>query len=392
VFAWLHEKGSEERPSPASILAVGDPVFQAPPPSASPAPPEHGILIAAVVPGSNAASSGIKAGDVLLRYSKSKLDAPADLDAAIGKDTAPPGGTSRGAASIPVRVWREGKTLDLVVRPGPLGVEISHKPVAQALLAQRELDALTRGARKQAFTPLPGTRTEVQAIARVFPKADVLLGSEASEQNLERLATNGRLREFRFLHFATHGVLDDQSAMHSALILSQDQLPDPLEQVLAGKPAYNGRLTAEQMLRSWHLNADLVTLSACQTGLGKYSGGEGYLGFSQALFLAGARSLALSLWKVDDTATALLMSRFYENLLGARAGLTASLPKAQALAEAKSWLRGLQAEEVQRLAAALPGEARGVVRTRKPSQTPAPTKPFAHPYYWSGFILIGDPR
>jgi CHAT domain-containing protein len=270
--------------------------------------------------------------------------------------------------------------------------EPAQKPVAQTLLAQRELDALTRGARRQAFTPLPGTRTEVQAIARVFPKADLLLGSQASEQSLDQLARSGRLREFRFLHFATHGVLDDQSAMCSALILSQDQLPDPLEQVLAGQPAYDGRLTAEQMLRSWQLDADLVTLSACQTALGKYSGGEGYLGFSQALFLAGARSLALSLWKVDDTATALLMTRFYENLLGARAGLTKPLPKAEALAEAKSWLRGLAAEEAQRLAAVLSGEARGIVRTRKPSQTPAGTKPFAHPYYWSGFIVIGDPR
>src|SRR5262249_34992145 len=126
-------------------------------------------------------------------------------------------------------------------------------------------DALTRGPNRQAFTPLPGTRTEVQAIARIFPKADVLLGSQASEQSLDQLAQSGRLREFRFLHFATHGVLDDQSAMQSALILSQDRLPDPLEQVLAGKPAYHGRLTAEQMLRSWQLDADLVTLSACQT-------------------------------------------------------------------------------------------------------------------------------
>ena len=57
-------------------------------------------------------------------------------------------------------------------------------------------------------------------------------------------------------------------------------------------------------------------LSACDTGLGKFSGGEGYLGFSQALFLAGGRSLLLSLWQVDDAATALLMTRFYENLLG----------------------------------------------------------------------------
>src|SRR5262249_12693003 len=201
IFAWLHEKGSEAeragpRSRPISILAVGDPVFEPAQTPASPPPPDHGVLIAAVVPGSNAAGSGIKAGDVLLSYSNTKLDASADLDAAIGKDAAAqPGGMPRGAASIPVRVWREGKTLDLVVHLGPLGVEISQKPVAQALLAQRELDALTRGSRREAFTPLPGTRTEVQAIARAFPKADLLLGSEASEQNLDRLATTGRLRE-----------------------------------------------------------------------------------------------------------------------------------------------------------------------------------------------------
>ena len=80
----------------------------------------------------------------------------------------------------------------------------------------------------------------------------------------------------------------------------------------------------------------MVTLSACQTGLGPYRGGEGYLGFAQALFLAGGRSLVLSLWKVDDTATALLMRRFYEGLLGRRAGLDRPLPKAEALREAKS--------------------------------------------------------
>ncbi len=399
MFAWLYEKRSEaERAGrdrrPARLLAVGDPVFEsAQPPVSLPPPPEHGVLIVAVLPGSNAAGSGIQAGDVFLRYSRTKLNTPADLDAAIAAGAAAqPSGAPRGAVSIPVRVWREGKTLDLAVRPGRLGVEISPEPVAQALRAHREREALMRGPRREAFSPLPGTRTEVQAIARTFPKADLLLGSEASEQNLDRLATTGRLREFRFLHLATHGVLDNESALRSALILAQDQLPDPLEQVLAGKEAYDGRLTVEQMLRSWRLDADLVTLSACQTGLGEYSGGVGYVGFSQALFLAGARSLVLSLWRVDDTATALLMTRFYENLLGTRAGLAKPMPKAQALAEAKSWLRGLNAEEVQRLVAGLPDAARGAVRTRKPAQTPTPAKPFTHPYYWSGFILIGDPR
>ena len=68
------------------------------------------------------------------------------------------------------------------------------------------------------------------------------------------------------------------------------------------------------------LKATLVVLSACETGLGQDTGGDGLMGFSQALLLKGARSLLLSLWPVDDTATALLMVRFYENWLGSRRG------------------------------------------------------------------------
>ncbi len=133
-----------------------------------------------------------------------------------------------------------------------------------------------------------------------------------------------------------------------------------------------------------------MTLSACQTGLGQYQRGEGYLGFAQGLFLAGARSLVLSQWSVDDDATVLLMTRFYQNLLGRRAeGVSPPvkpMPKAQALQEAKDWLRNLNAEEVKERVAQLPrGE-----RTR-PAVPKAP-KPFAHPYYWASFILIGDPN
>jgi CHAT domain-containing protein len=245
------------------------------------------------------------------------------------------------------------------------------------------------GAADDVLKPLPGTRREVEAIARLFPQADTLLGKAASERGLEALARDGRLRGYAVLHFATHGLLDPQRPMQSALALARDDLPDPLERVLAGQPAYTGRLTAGQVMAQWQLDAELVTLSACQTGLGKYSGGEGYLGFSQAFFLAGARSLLLSLWPVDDTATALLMTRFYENLLGKRDGLKA-LSKVEALREAQAWLRRLTAEQVDQQVARLPKAERGDVRTR-PQAIPPEAHPYARPYYWSAFILIGDP-
>jgi CHAT domain-containing protein len=102
--------------------------------------------------------------------------------------------------------------------------------------------------------------------------------------------------------------------------------------------------------------------------------------------MSGARSACLSLWKVDDTATALLMQRFYQNLLGSRAGLAQPLPKAEALAEAKAWLRTQSAADDP----ATRSEPRPSRKAPSPSR-PAVTR-FDHPYYWAGFILIGDPN
>jgi CHAT domain-containing protein len=198
--------------------------------------------------------------------------------------------------------------------------------------------AATRGL---APKPLPGTRREVEALAPLLPreKVQLLLGSEASEQRLDQLAAAGQLKDYRLLHFATHGALDSATPAHSAL-LATDRLPDAERQVREGKKVYTGRLTVGTVL-GWQLDADLVALSACETGLGREAGGEGLLGFVQALVQAGARSVLVSLWAVDDTATALLMTRFYENLLGKRPGLEAPLGKVEALREAKGWLRNL---------------------------------------------------
>jgi CHAT domain-containing protein len=189
-------------------------------------------------------------------------------------------------------------------------------------------------------------------------------------------------------------------AFESVLYLAQDKLPkDPLPK--PDEPFINGELSAREVMQFWKLDADLVTLSACESALGRSGGGDGLLGFAQAFLQAGSRSVCLSLWKVDDTATALLMDRFYRNLAGKRDGLDKPMPKAEALAEAKNWLRNLSIDEVSKHTALLTnGVARGkdqpalnIKTPERPASEPKDGfKPFAHPKYWAAFILIGDPN
>src|SRR5262249_55129804 len=142
MFAWLREKRTAEardRSAPLSttILAVGDPVFgPGKPPDDSPPPPDHGVLITVVTPHSNAAKTGLKPGDVLLRHARTKLNSPTDLDSSIGKRGEPPGPDQK---TIPLQVWRDGATFECKVEPGPLGVLFSKVPADQAIRAQREL-------------------------------------------------------------------------------------------------------------------------------------------------------------------------------------------------------------------------------------------------------------
>jgi tetratricopeptide (TPR) repeat protein len=378
------------------LLALGDPVFEKTAPAAKERPlPPGGVLLTVVLPGSNAEQSKLRPDDVLLEHGDVALQTPADLKAAVA--------AAAGKATVRVWVWREGATFQRRVHGGDLGVVLASKPAAEALAERYRLDRRAASRCGEDFGQLPGTRVEVESLRRLFgAKAEpkLLTDSEASEQRLDELAASGELGKYRYLHLATHGEVDDTWPLGSSLILSRDRLPDPQQQLLAGKPAYDGRLTAEEMLRNWHLNADLVTLSACQTALGKYERGEGFIGFAQALILCGSRSVCLSLWQVDDAATALLMQRFYANLLGKRDGLKGPLTKAEALAEAKRWLRTLPREQALKHAAAVyQGIERGKNRPRLPRLPALPEPvpeakedcPYAHPYYWAAFVLIGDP-
>ncbi len=377
MFAYLMGKTTPSDRAP-TLLALADPAYPETKNDApAPAPPEAGLAIARVVPNGNADLNGIRAGDVLLTYAGSTLKAHADLKT-VAADAGP--------KKVPVTYWREGITRQVEVAAGPLGVQIDPRPVKAAVLAGQAAEHVLLGMRGGSHERLPGTRREVEAVARLFPagSATTVMGEQACESVVQDLARSGKMKGFRYLHFASHGESDPRNAYRSALILAPD--PDRSADSLASET--DGTITAEQIARTWDLDADLVVLSACETGLGLAAGGEGYLGFAQPLFAKGARSLVLSLWKVDDDATALLMTRFYGNLLGTRAGLKSPVPKAEALAEAKAWLRGAKSEEVGQALAALP---RGTIVRREAVVSVPTARPFEDPKYWAAFVLIGSP-
>jgi tetratricopeptide (TPR) repeat protein len=369
----------------SSALVLADANFQRPQ-ARPPAAPSHGLLIASITPGSLAARVGLRAGDVLLQHDGKRLNRPTDFKEAAGD------------GRVAVRLWREGRILSGQIPSGKLGLTLDSRPVAEALAAWRGkqtrlLASLSRGDEWQA---LPGTRLEAAALRGLVPSATLLLGSDASEQRLRELAATGKFSSYRLLHLASHGEASSARPEQTALILAQDRLlpgsAAGAQDVLAGKKPLDGRLTVGTVLETWKLNADLVVLSACQSGLGKKSGGEGMLGFAHALLAKGAHSVVLSRWKVDDSATALLMARFYENLLQRK------LKRAEALHEAKRWLRELpRAEAEKRLAKlldAVPSAERGKVKRALPTRKSAGSgeeRPFAAPYFWAAFVLIGDP-
>ena len=149
---------------------------------------------------------------------------------------------------------------------------------------------------------LPGTGVEVNAVSKVFAQkggADVMVGTQASEAQLLALNQSGKLRDYRYLLFSAHGYLAQNPSL-SALVLSQ----------VGNSAEYDGYITAEKW-PMYDLRSDLTVLSACDTGVGKTLAGEGVMGLPYALFVAGNKNTLLSLWPVDDDATAEFMRTFF---------------------------------------------------------------------------------
>ncbi|MBV9081116.1 MAG: CHAT domain-containing protein, partial [Acidobacteriaceae bacterium] len=165
---------------------------------------------------------------------------------------------------------------------------------------------------------LPGTRREAAAISALLPESErkVALDFEASHATL----TSAELAQYRTLHLATHGLLNSVHPELSGVVLSLvDRQGRPQDGFLRLHEIYNMKLAA-----------DLIVLSACQTGLGQEIRGEGLVGLTRGFLYAGASRVLASLWKVDDRATAELMRRFYSAMLGPQSlGPAAALRSAQ---------------------------------------------------------------
>ena len=189
------------------------------------------------------------------------------------------------------------------------------------------------------LTQLPNTRTEVTGIRALFPAATsrVYLGAEAREETVK----GEPLDPYRFIHFAVHGLYDEEQPARSGIAMS-----------MSANSREDGILQVREIMRL-RLRAEMVTLSACQTGLGKLLAGEGVMGMSRAFLYAGADSVLISLWNVNDASTAELMKLVYRNLT-----------------------RGLRRDEA--------------LRAAKLQLMRGPQSTWRHPYYWAPFVLLGD--
>lgn len=213
------------------------------------------------------------------------------------------------------------------------------------------------------LAPLPYAREELEAVGKLYRgTATLFLGEGATEEAAKAVGTGPTL-----IHFACHGTVDARFPLDSYLTLSTPPRK--------GEGLDNGLLQAWEIFEQMRIDADLVTLSACDTGLGKETGGEGLVGLTRAFQYAGAQSVLASLWSVSDESTANLMVRVYSHL---KAGKS----KDQAL-------RLAQIEMIQ-------SKAMDAVQpqSRPPSHPSSliPRPDYSHPFYWAGFILNGDWR
>lgn len=220
-------------------------------------------------------------------------------------------------------------------------------------------EPLSRG---RSYQPLPATLTEVDSIASKFERVSIFKKGDFSENFIkQKLGGN-----FRFIHLATHGVIDEDHPDRSGLVLSASARSQ-----LSGM---DGMLRSSEIYQL-RMHCNMVVLSACNTGLGKMVKGEGMLSLQRSFFYAGVPTVTVSLWSVYDRSTAFLMDEFY----------TSVLSRDQSAPNESLWttfLRWIGWDE------SVPyGNTAPAMRTAKLKMLEHPL--FHHPVYWAPFIVVG---
>jgi CHAT domain-containing protein len=270
------------------------------------------------------------------------------------------------------------------------------------------------------WADLPGTRLETEQVARIFseafPRAGAprqLRGDAVDAAALKReLPPAGQATRRRFLHLATHGYFEapaanapvPRGASGEAIFgMLRDYYTygrNPLVRsglVLAGanRSAAQGILTAEEVADLDLRGVELAVLSACDTALGKEVAGEGVLGLQRAFQAAGARSLLISLWSVNDAATSVLMEEFYKNLWIKGMSKLKALQQAQLMVLRDHDRVAKRARELHKLLAKrgvseqLLG-SRGIGKQAGDLPKGGKVQKGSHPALWAAFVLSGD--
>jgi len=198
------------------------------------------------------------------------------------------------------------------------------------------------------LNPLPEAEKQVQALGRLYGATNsrVYTGAQAREERVKAEAGN-----YKILQLVTHGILNDASPMYSHVMLAQNN--DGADK----SSAEDGLLEAWEMM-NLDLNADLVVLSACETARGRVGAGEGVIGLTWALFVAGSPTTVVSQWKVESASTTELMLEFHRQLQSKIKTRQANISTAKALQS--SALKMLRSNV------------------------------YRHPFYWAGFVIVGD--
>jgi CHAT domain-containing protein/Flp pilus assembly protein TadD len=258
----------------------------------------------------------------------------------------------------PLVAHHEIVTVPSVSVLGELRREVASRP-----LARKTLWVLANPDFGGIFEPLRHSQAEAEAILKLAPSPK----REVSGRDASRSAIlNGALRDYRFLHFATHGLFPSTDFGGGRLVLAQIDSE--------GKPVANGYLHLSDIYEL-NLRADLVVLSACQSALGREVRGEGMMGMTRGFFYAGAERVLVSLWNVNDRLTVELMRHFYRGMLVEKLSPPAALRAAQdAIRRQAHW----QAPYYW-AGFTLQGEWRGVVHAQDPHHPGPLLPPPPHP-------------